>query len=181
MSATEVKSDLGQRIKAEFDARESRRQAEEKEQTKQSQEREKRLEQFTKICEDLKSVWGPRLQEFAKQFGDKVKMSPAVTSESRKANVTFASDLASMTLTLSAAASTDVTKLVLESDLLVIPMFFDYDRHGRLELPLDKVDRNAVGKWVDDRLISCVKTYFQVQDNAHYAKSKPAPKAAAKA
>jgi YHS domain-containing protein len=161
---------LAQRIKAEFDARTQRRQAGEQEQAKQTQEREKRLAQFTKLCEDLQGVWRPRIEEFARQFGDKIKVTPTVTPSQREAKVSFLTNLANITLTLTASAGADVTKLVLDYDLLIIPVFFEYERHARLEVPLDKVDREAIGKWIDDRLIACVKAYLSVQDNEYYMK-----------
>ena len=80
MAATAPKSDLEQRIKAEFDARAAKRQETEQAHAKQSEQREKRLEQFTKICDDLKAIWKPRFEEFAKQFGERVKITPTVTA-----------------------------------------------------------------------------------------------------
>jgi YHS domain-containing protein len=161
---------LSQRIKAEFEARDQRRQTAEQDRAKESDEREKRLAQFTRTCEDLKAVWGPRFEEFAKQFGDRVKVTPTITPSQREAKVAFLTDLANMTLTLTATPSADATKLVLTYDLLIIPIYFDYERNSRLEMPLDKIDRAAVGKWVDDRLVSCVKAYLSIQDNEFYLK-----------
>lgn len=161
---------LGERIKAEFEAREQRKKAEQTDRAKREQEREKRLEKFTKVCDDLKEVWRPRLDEFAKQFGDKIKVQPTITPSMREAKVVFLSDLATVTLTLSVSANPDVTKLVFDYDLLILPVFFDYERHARLETPLDKIDRDAIGKWVEDQLVSCVKAYLTIQDNEHYQK-----------
>ncbi|MEC9372539.1 MAG: hypothetical protein VYC34_01795, partial [Planctomycetota bacterium] len=62
----------------------------------------------------------------------------------------------------------DVNALILDYDLLILPMFFKYDRHARLEVPLDQVDKDAIGKWIDDRLVSAVKAYLTVQDNEFY-------------
>ncbi len=161
---------LAQRIKAEFDSRAQRLKAAEQDQAKESQQREANLAQFTKVCEDLKAVWRPRFEEFAKQFGDKVKVSPTVTPSQREAKVEFMTDLAKVTLKLTASASPDFTKLALDYDLLIIPIFFEYDRHARLEVPLDNVDKAAVGAWIDDRLVSCVKAYLSIQDNEYYVK-----------
>ena len=46
-----------------------------------------------------------------------------------------------------------------------IARFFEYERHSRLEMPMDQVDKSAVGKWIDDRLVSCVKAYLALQEN----------------
>ena len=163
-------STLSQRIKAEFDERTKRRQAAEHERALHVQEREQRISTFNHVCDELKSVWQPRFEEFAKQFGDKIKVTPTIEPSHREAKVAFLTDLANMTLTLTASVSPDENKFALDYDLLIIPMFLEYDRHARLEMPLDKIDKVAIGRWVDDQLISCVRTYLAMQDNELYIK-----------
>ncbi len=165
-----AEASLSQRIKAEFESRDQRRNTAEQDRAKESEEREKRLAQFTRTCEDLKAVWRPRFEEFAKQFGDKIKVTPTITPSQREAKIAFLTDLANITLTLTVTPSADATRLVLDYDLLIIPIYFDYERNSRLEMPLDKIDKAAVGTWVDDRLVSCVKAYLSIQDNEFYLK-----------
>lgn len=159
---------LAQRIQAEFQARAERQKTVEQQRTQEAQDREKGLAAFGKICDDLKSVWGPRLEEFAKQFGDKIKMTPSVSPSQREAKVAFLTSMASMDLTFRVAPSSDWAKIVLDYDLLIVPIFFEYERNARLEMPFDKVDKDAVAKWLDDRLVSCVKAYLSMQDNQLY-------------
>lgn len=159
---------LGARIKAEFDAQSQRAKTTEQEQARNAEERESRLAQFGKACDDLAGVWRPRIEEFAKQFGDRIKVTPTVTPAMREARAVFLTDMASMTLTLTVAPDLEVRNLVLDHDLLIVPMYIEYDRHARLEMPLDKIDRDAVGTWIDDRLISCVKAYLAMQENKLY-------------
>jgi YHS domain-containing protein len=161
---------LTDRIQAEFNLRAERQKAIEQEKALAAQERDKRLDQFGKVCDDLRAVWRPRLEEFAKQFGDKVKVTPTVTPEQRQATMDFKTDLATVSLVLTVCADSDVTKLVLDYTLRIIPMYFDYERSARLEQPLDKIDRNAIGAWIDDRLVACVKAYLSMQENEHYLK-----------
>ncbi len=66
------------------------------------------------------------------------------------------------------APSFDWTRIVLDSDLLIVPIFFEYERNARLEMPFDKIDKDAVAKWFDDRLVACVKAYLSMQDNQLY-------------
>jgi YHS domain-containing protein len=159
---------LSQRIKAEFDKSAERAKAAEKSRADESKQHEQRLAQFSKVCDELKAVWRPRFEEFAKQFGDKIKVTPTVSPSMREAEMNFLTELANITLKISVSPSPDLTKLVLDYDLLILPVFFEYQRHARLELPLDRVDRDAVGKWIDDQLVSCVKTYLSLQENDHY-------------
>ncbi len=159
---------LADRIKAEFEARDARQKAAEADRAKSVQAREAGIDRYKKACEELKAVWGPKFQEFAKQFGDKIKITPVLSPEQREARCTFMTDLATMTLTIGASVSPDATKLVLDHNLLIVPNYFDYERSSRLEMSLDKIDKNAVGTWLDDRLVSCVKAYLSMQDNEYY-------------
>lgn len=159
---------LAQRIKAEFESREQRLKARDQEKTRQSSERESRLARFGKTCDELKAVWGPRLQDFAKQLGDQIKVTPKIEPEQRQATVAFLTPLANITLSISVSANPEVTGLILDYDLLIIPSLFEYERHSRLEMPLDRIDEGAVAEWFDDRLIACVKSYLAMQDNEFY-------------
>ena len=159
---------IGDRIKAEFDARAKRVKETEQQRSGEAQAREARLAQFTKTCEDLKAIWRPRFEEFSRQFGEKIKVTPTVTPALREATLNFITDLANMTLKMSVSTTSDVKQLVLDYDLLIVPVFIEYERHARLEMPLDKIDRQALGAWIDDRLMDCVKAYLAMQENEHY-------------
>jgi len=159
---------LAERIKAEFDARDQRAKSAQAERDRAAQEHEQGMTKFGKVCEELAAIWKPRLEEFAQQFGKNIRVTPTVKPAYRKAEMAILSDLANITLTLTASPSSDATKIAIDYDLLIIPMFFDYERHARLERPLDKVDKNAVGAWIDDRLVSCVKAYLSIQENQAY-------------
>jgi hypothetical protein len=159
---------LGQRIQAEFEASAQRKKSAEQDRAKEASQREQGLAAFEKACEDLKAVWRPRLEAFAARFGDQIKVAPAITPSQRQVKMVFLTGMASMDLSLTAAPSPDLTKIVLEYDLLIVPMFFDYERHARMETPLGAIDKAAIGKWIDDRLISCVRAYLAMQDNDAY-------------
>lgn len=161
-------SSLEQRIEAEFKAQAERRASAEQARTRESSEHDRRLAAFDRVCEELSGVWRPRLEAFAKRFGDRIKMTPTVTPSQRQAKVAFLTDMASMDLTLTASPSPDVTKLVIEYDLLIVPMLFDYERRARFEAPLEGLDKEAVGRWIDDQLISCVRAYLSMQENEQY-------------
>lgn len=159
---------LSERIKAEFEARDHKVKAEEQARAAEEQARHQRLERFNRACDELRSVWRPRLEEFAKQFGDEIKFTPKITPTQREAKAVFMTDLASINLALVIAPDVDVKKLVLDYDLLIVPMFFEYERHARLEISLDAIQPDAIAAWLDDRLVNCVKAYLAVQDNQAY-------------
>jgi YHS domain-containing protein len=45
-----------------------------------------------------------------------------------------------------------------------------FEKNQRLEMPLDKIDPEAVGRWIDDRILDAVRTYLQVHQNSYYLK-----------
>lgn len=159
---------LTQRIKAEFDARQGRLKASEANRSKETDEREARLKQFAAACESLKGVWRPRLEEFAKQFGDQLKVTPSISPSHREARMDFNTDLATVTLTIRVSTDEEVRKIRFEYDLQIIPILMEYQRHASMETSLEKPDAAAFGKWLEDRLLDCVRVYLSMQDNEFY-------------
>jgi YHS domain-containing protein len=45
-----------------------------------------------------------------------------------------------------------------------------FEPHAVLELPLDKVDPEAVAQWTEDRIVDFVKTYVALHENQYYLK-----------
>ena len=159
---------LEQRIQAEFEASERRKKSAEQDRAKEASQREQGLAAFERACEELKAVWSPRLEAIAARIGDQIKITPSNSPSQRQAKMVFLTGMASMDLTLAVSPSPDLTKIALDYDLLIVPMFFDYERHARMEAPLAALDKSAIGKWIDDQLISCVRAYLAMQDNDAY-------------
>jgi len=56
----------------------------------------------------------------------------------------------------------DVRNVVLDYDLDIIPVFFRFNPHSRLEVPLEGFDESAVAKWLDDRVVEFAETYVEL-------------------
>ncbi|MFO0873644.1 MAG: hypothetical protein U0575_06685 [Phycisphaerales bacterium] len=163
---------MAQRIKSEFDARAQQVAQAEEARAKEARVREQRMTKFNEVCVELHALIQPRIDTFAKAFGEQVRIVPTITPAERSVTVAFLTDLADVTLTVRMFPDRDITGLVLEYDLLIIPIYFDYERHARLEMPLDKIDGDAIAGWLDDRIVSCVKSYLAMQDNEHYRRCR---------
>jgi YHS domain-containing protein len=161
---------LLKRIDAEFSALEQRIKQAQTEKVQEHQERQKRLAAFEKLLAELPALWRPRLEALTSKFGDKVKVTPKVTSSSREGTFDFQSNLARIKLRLSASTDQEVQKLVLDYNLEILPIFMQFDSHKQAEWPLDAVDRQAIANWVDDRLVDFVKTYLALHQNEYYLK-----------
>src|SRR5262249_23026497 len=64
----------------------------------------------------------------------------------------------------------DVQKVILSYDLEIVPILMRFKQHDEIEFPLDQVDKEAVAKWVDDRVVDFVQTYFSMGDDEIYLK-----------
>src|SRR5262249_36924320 len=108
---------LANQIDAEFSAVAERAKKFQDEQVGEHKERQKRLEQLTKVFDELREVWKPRLDLLVKKFGDRVKVTPRVVPSMREGTLEFQSTLARIKLKFSAYTDRDVRKVVLGYDL----------------------------------------------------------------
>jgi YHS domain-containing protein len=161
---------LMERVDNEFSAGEEKLKKFQQEQTQAYQERQKRLQKLGGIFEKLREVWGPRLEVLVKKFGDQIKVRPTIVPSLREAQFEFQSKLAAISLKFSASTDFDVTQVILTYDLRIVPTLMNFDSHSELQLPLDNPDPQMVAQWVDDRIISFVKTYQSLHENEYYLK-----------
>ena len=163
-------SDLLGRIDAEFSALEGKIKRAQGEKLQEHQERQIRLATFKRELDTLPEVWGPRLEALVERFGDHAKVAPRLESTSRAVTMDFESELARIRLRLSATTDQDIRNLVLNYDLEILPTLMQFEGHAQGQWPIDAIDREAVGDWIDDRLISFVKTYLSLHENEYYLK-----------
>jgi len=163
-------SNLLDRIDKEFTALEDKLKTGLKEKVEAGKERQQRLEIFNKTLDDLKEIWGPRLDALVKRFGKKVEVTPRFIPATREATFEFQSKLARIRLKLSVSADRDIRNMVLAYDLEIVPSFMEYERHSETTFPVTTVDRNALAKWVEDRIVGFVRTYLSLHENDYYLK-----------
>ena len=166
----DVQALLG-RIDAEFTRQKARMEKARDQKLEEYQGRQDRLARFEQACEMLKGVWGPRLEALKKAFGEKVQVSPHTDAGRRQATFMFTSNLARITLTFTATTDLDVRKLVLEYSLEILPVLMTYPDKARVEQPFDRIDGNAIGTWIDDRIVDFVGTYLSIHENEFYLKA----------
>jgi len=164
--------DLANRIDAEFSAHEDWMEKLRSGQLADYEGRRDRPKLFDPLCERLKAVWGPKLEMLARRFGERVEVKPSLTPGRREAKFAFESKVASIELVFSASTDSDVRRLVLSCDLRIIPILMKFEPHSELEFPLDDVDDQAVGRWVDDRIVDFVRTYLGLHQNEYYLKDE---------
>ena len=163
---------LKHRIDVEFSELDEKIKRAQTERVHEHDERQERLEAFEKRLETLSDVWRPRLEALIERFGDRVKVTPQLSSSSRLVTLDFQSELARIHLRFSVTTDHDVRKLILNYDLEIIPVLMQFNAHQQAEwpLPLQPLDELAIGDWVDDRIIEFVQTYLSLHENEHYWK-----------
>jgi YHS domain-containing protein len=163
-------SSLASRIDAEFSGVEEKVKKFQGEQVDAHQQRQKRLEQLAQVFVELREICRPRLELLMDKFKDRVQTTPRIVPSSREVTFDFQSRLARVSLKLSASTDRDVQKVILSYDLSIIPVLMRYNPHAEAVFPLNAVDKEAVAKWVDDRIVEFVQTYFSMGENELYLK-----------
>jgi hypothetical protein len=148
---------LMDRINAEFSAAKQREQELQSQRVQTYHDRQQRLEEFTNSLDQLREVWRPRLEALAKTFGEKVDVKPTIEPGKRNATFAFQSKLARIKLTFSVAPDSDVRNVVFSYDLDIMPILMKFDKHEEIVFPLGKIEQAALGKWLDDRVVSFVR------------------------
>jgi YHS domain-containing protein len=163
---------LDSRIDAEFSAVEQKVKEFRAEQVQEHKQRQKRMEMLGKVFKQMQGVWKPRLELLMKKFQGRVEATPRIVPSTREATLNFQSRVAKVRLKFSATTDRDVQKLILGYDLEIIPVLMRFNPHAELEFPLEAIDRDAAAKWVDDRIVEFVQTYFAMGENEIYLKDE---------
>jgi YHS domain-containing protein len=163
-------SNLDSRIEAEFSAVEEKVKKVQFEQVEAHKQRQQRLEQLGKVFDQLRDIWRPRLELLVKKFEGRVQATPRIVPSTREATFDFQSRLARVRLKLSAFTDRDIQKLILSYDLEIVPVLMRFKHHDEVEFPIDKIEKEAVAKWIDDRIVDFVQTYFAMGENEIYLK-----------
>ena len=62
----------------------------------------------------------------------------------------------------------DVRHILLDYNLEIIPVFFRFNPHARMEMPLEAYDEAAVGKWLDDRIVEFANAYLELHSTKQH-------------
>jgi YHS domain-containing protein len=165
-------TNLVQRIRDEFTASQEKLKQFQQKQVEQHHAHQQRMVRLEQVFDQLQEVWRPRLEALAKEFGDRIQATPDVSPGRRQATMQVKSPLATIRLQFSAAADADVTKLVLAYDLDILPVLMQFERHAEIAIPLEEVNPDVIGKWLDDRIVEFVKTYLSLHENEYYLKDQ---------
>lgn len=163
---------LAARIDAALASIEQRKEQFRAAETRKHEEWQQRVEKLNQVFDSLRDVWRPPLETLIARFGDKVKATPQLMPSTREVTLDFPSDVARIRLRFRATADAELRNMILHYHLEILPVLMRYEAHAELEMPLDKVDRAAVARWIDDRVLAFVNAYVAAHENQHYLKDQ---------
>jgi YHS domain-containing protein len=161
---------LAQRLDAEFAAAEQKIKQLQKQTVEQYRERQQRQEKLEQVLDAHRDVWRSRLETLSKRFADRAKVTPRIVPGRRQAIFEVDSELARVVMKFSVTADEEAQHVVFRYDLDILPIFMKFESHSELQFPLDKIDEQALGQWIDERILSFVQTYMAMYENAYYLK-----------
>lgn len=132
------------------------------------EKRQERYAEFLKVGAEMSEKVGkPRLEALMKRFPEATS-SKLELKHGRGVHLNFNSDLARVDMEIAAHLIDDSDGVLVTYDLSILPIFIEFEQHSEIRQPLSKVDHDAVGKWLDDRLVAFAKTYYAIQFTEQY-------------
>ena len=164
-------SDFSERLDMEFDlmptAIDERRAHLERE----YRERQKRLaELFVPALAKLRAIWEPRRDALLARFKDTIHIVPAANDDFGTASFSLDSPLALITLRFAFSHDPEVRNINLEYRLDVVPILMKIDNHSTLDLSLEDFDQDVAALWLEDRMVSFIRTFVELNGNQYYLK-----------
>ena len=150
---------LAGRIDAEFELSRDRLRTLRRQDADGMRGRQQRLALYEAACERLASLWGPRLEVLKGRLADRLQLPVAFHRDRRQAELAFTSSLARVRLSFLAMTDPDLSSLVLEYSLSILPSLLTFPGRDRHPQPLERIDEHEIGEWIDGRLVEFVKVY----------------------
>jgi YHS domain-containing protein len=160
---------LASRLDAEFEAAREHIRGMHAESVRISVITHTRFMAFTRLRERVNDLVAPRLEQLHERLpGADTASVPSPHGDT--VSLRLASGAAKITLALSLSHDGSLGKAFLDYDLEILPVFIRFDRHARLEIPLDSAecDDGEIARWLDDRIVGFVHTYREMQFVGQY-------------
>jgi YHS domain-containing protein len=124
------------------------------------------VDAFMPAIAKLRQIWEPRSDALLSRFKDIIHVEE--DDDFTKVTFSFDSSLAQVTLRFSFRHDPEVRNMILDYDLEILPILMKFDSNSTLELPLAAFDEQAATAWLEDRLVSFVHSFVELNKNQHY-------------
>lgn len=160
-----------QRLDAAFADAKTRIHEFQEEAGREYEELNRRYQTFDRLVKHIgPNIARPRLEKLAEYFPG-VDGIPSVTRHGREILLNFQKTptaLATIRLRLRMTHDEEIRHLVLEYDLEILPVYIEFERTSRLEIPLEEATDQKVAAWLDERLMAFVSTYLSMEFSRQY-------------
>jgi hypothetical protein len=163
--------DLSSRLDAVMEEARGRVKAFQTEAESTRQEIRERFQRFLPIAERIVAIAREKLERLRERLKFDVIPSHVQTERfySRSVALDVKSELARVIkLGFTLTHDSGVRLILLDCSLEIIPVFFRFNPHARLEMPLEAYDETAVGKWLDDCLVEFANAYLELHFTKRY-------------
>ena len=135
-------------------------------------QRRERLKEYEKARDEIVAIARPRLEALAKRAGNRISVTPCVSETSRSAIFESRSSRAHITLTVGVAPDQLVQNAIVDFDLRIVPVLWNFQRHDEFRTPISAVDGDALAKWLDDRIVGFVELFIQIHRDELFEKAE---------
>jgi YHS domain-containing protein len=130
-----------------------------------------RFEKFLPIAERIVAITREKLEKLRERLKFEVIPSQVQTERfySRSVTLDMKSELAGVfKVGFQLGHDSPVRLILLDYTLEIVPIFFRFNPHARLQVPLEAYDEAAVGKWLDDCLVEFANAYVELLSTKQY-------------
>jgi YHS domain-containing protein len=170
MSAAET-DDLTRRLDAVMEEARARVKAFQTEAETTRQAIAERFQKFLPIAEQIVAIAREKLERLRERLKFDVTPSQVQNERfySRSATLDVKTELAGVVkLSFSLTHDSDARNILLDYNLEIIPVFFRFNPHARLVMPLEQYDEAAVRQWLDDRIVEFANAYLELHATKQY-------------
>jgi YHS domain-containing protein len=173
-----AKGDLTSRLDGVIEVARVRVKAFQPETERAHREVRERFQKFIPIAEQITAMAREKLERLRERLKFDVTPAHAQTDRFyvRSVRIDAKSELASVIkLSFGLTHDSDMSQILLDYDFEIIAVFFRFDPHARLEIPLEAYDEAAVAGWLDDRLVDFTNAYMKLYLTKQYQERVPVP------
>jgi hypothetical protein len=123
---------------------------------------------FVPALAQLRTIWEPRRDALLARFKDTLHIITEANDGFGTASFSLDSPLARITLRFTFSHDPDVRNITLEYRLDVVPILMKIDNHATLDLKLENFDQDVAALWLEDRMVSFIRTYVELNGNQYY-------------
>lgn len=165
-------SRLAERIEAEIAASRQRIAEFQEKAERRYEEMEERRERFKEVAANLLQRSGRPVDTLAKHF-EHAEVSRSDDRKGRHVVVRFKHTPhfpASVELRFDVTHDEEVRRIIVMYAASILPVFFDYEKSDHISFDLDSVDEEKLREWLEEKIVSFVRTYLRIQFAEEYQK-----------